>query len=224
MKRLTVFAAVVLFVWLACTSVVTAGQATQPHAPDAGFFGEGHRQDARNIWLPRKKAAPASPALSPGRDEDLLDAARLSRAARGRRAADRVADHHRLRSRRPHVGARAPGVSSRHVRARHPGSRLRCRRSRRRGRRRHDGQAHGVRRSPGTAARAEGPRSWRARRRTAKPLAHEGHRRRSSRPTRRRSSTRTTAGSSAESNTTRMACSGAWTTCCTRQSGTKTCD
>jgi glucose/arabinose dehydrogenase len=64
MKRLTVFAAVVLS-GLAVLSVVTAGQATQPLAPEQTSSVKGTARTPGNIWLPAKKAAPTSPALSP---------------------------------------------------------------------------------------------------------------------------------------------------------------
>ena len=180
MKRLTVFAAVVLS-GLAGTERRDGRPGDAAPRAGAGFFGEGHRQDARQHLVARKEGSTDVAGAQPRRrGKNILVAAWLPRAARGRRAVDRVADHRRLRSRRPDVGSRAPGVSSGHVRARYPGSRLRCRRSRGRGRGRQNGQTDGVCRSPGIAARAEGPRPWRSRRRTAKPLAHEGHRRRPS--------------------------------------------
>ena len=64
MKRLTVFAAVVLS-GLAVLSVVTAGQATQPSAPEQASSVKGTARTPGNIWLPAKKATPTSPALSP---------------------------------------------------------------------------------------------------------------------------------------------------------------
>ena len=64
MKRLIVLAAVVLC-GLAILSVVTAGQATQPPTPEQASSVQGTAKTPGNVWLPAKKAAPTSPALSP---------------------------------------------------------------------------------------------------------------------------------------------------------------
>ena len=99
-------------------------------------------------------------------------------AARGQGAAGRRSDCHRLRRRRPDVGA---GDARLHVGGeRRQLARADQQRGRARGseRRRRDGQAHGVRRQAGAAARAQGARRRRARRRAAEPVADEGHQRR----------------------------------------------
>ena len=209
----------------AVLSVVTAGQATQPPAPEQASSIAGTAKTPGNIWLPAKKAAPTSPALSP---EEEMKTFSLPPGYHAQLvAAEPLIESPIIIDFDPdgrmwvlELQAFLPDTSGRDTQD----PDLRCRRSRGHERRRHDGQADGICRSARAAARAQGSRSRRARRRTAKPLADEGHRRRSSRPTRRKSSTRTTGDSSAASSTTPTACSGRWTTSCTRRSGTKTCD
>src|SRR4029077_11657988 len=70
----------------------------------------GHGKNARkHLVAVEEGATDFDCADARGGVEDLLTAAGLSRATRRRRAADRVTDHHRLRSRWPHVGPRTPG-------------------------------------------------------------------------------------------------------------------
>ena len=96
-------------------------------------------------------------------------------------------------------------------------------RARRHRRRRQDGQEDGVRRQAGDAAGDEGARARRARRRAAEPVADEGHRRRSQGRHQGRWSSTPTATRTAASSTTPTACSGRWTTSCTRPSTSGIC-
>ena len=163
-------------------------------------------------------------AVAGRRAEDLLHAARLSRRARRQRAAGPGSDRHGLGRRRPPLGRRDAGLraDARHRRAERRSDRPR-RRPRGHERRRHDGQADGLRRRARPAARAEGARPRRARRRAAEPVADAGHQRRPEdghegagdqplRPPR-----------SAASSTTPTACSGRSTTGSTRRTATSTC-
>ena len=134
-------------------------------------------------WPPALHAAADDLArpLARGRDEDLLPAARLPRRARGHRADDPGAGARRLRPGRPPVGGRDARLHAGHGRDDRARAARTHQRARGHERRREDGQEDGLPRQAGAAARAEGPRSRRARRRAAQPLARPRHERRPAR-------------------------------------------
>ena len=129
----------------------------------------------------------------------------------------------RLGSGRPPVGGRDARLHAGH--RRHDRARAARPHQRARGheRRRQDGQEDGLPRQARAAARAEGARSRRARRRAAEPLAGARHQRRPARRHARSSSPTPTGGSRPTSSTTPTACSGRSTTGCTRPRPTSTC-
>ena len=181
---------------------------------------------AKQAWPPaaaRKTPEKAPTLIGGGGAEDLRPAARLSRRAGRERAARGRSDRDRLRRRRAHVGARDAGLHVGAERRELARADQRRRRPRRYEQRRRDGQAHGVRRQAGAAARDQGPRSGRPRRRAAEPLADDRTPTATSRPTRRISSATTTAAPRRASSTTPTACSGRWTTSSTRPRATSTC-
>ena len=127
-----------------------------------------------------RKSLTTSPAAVAGRRaEDFLHAARVSPGARRQRAADPGAGRDRLGPRRTAVGRRDARVHGRHHRIQRARSDRPRRGARGHGRRRPDGQAHGVCRRPGPGALAEGARPRRAGRRAAERLADARHERRS---------------------------------------------
>ena len=174
---------------------------------------------ANRPWPPGVQKVPdESPALSPA---DALKTFYMPPGYHLELVAseplDPGAGRDRLGSRRTAVGgrdARLHGGPHRLERTRSDRPR---RRARGHERRRHDGQAHGVRGRPGARAVAEGARSRRARRRAAQRLADARHQRRSARWTRRSSSPNQYGRrDGAIRRTTRTASTGRSTTGCTR--------
>ena len=158
-----------------------------------------------------------------GGAQEVLHASRLSRRARGERAADSGPGHDRLGRRRPHVGRRDARLHARHQREGRARAHRQDRRARRHESRRPDGQAHGVSGRPRPGALAQGARSRRARRGAAQPLAVPGHQRRSAgRSQRARHESVRTKGRRT-SSTTRTACCGRSTTTSTHRKSTSTC-